>query len=144
MFFLPVFDNPLSQALPKTTSVKIIIKGHTCKIIILSHLPTGIKVVTSKGIGPIAFRMDMPTIAKIVKNTNLRFIFFIALAKEIKSENFLCIMYNHLMIMICLSVVLVKKFQSPSKVVLASTWDTWDNSIIQSCSRMRLSGFVDC
>ena len=33
-------------------------------------------------------------------------------------------MYNHLMIMICLRVVLVKKFQSPSKVVLASTWDT--------------------
>ena len=46
------------------------------------------------------------------------------------------------MIMICLSVVLVKKFQSPSKVVLASTWDTWDNSIIQSCSRMRLTGLV--
>ena len=71
-----MFDNPLSQALPKTTSVKIIIKGPTCKLIILSHLPTGIKVVTSKGIGPIAFRMDMPTIAKIVKNTNLRFIIY--------------------------------------------------------------------
>ena len=76
MFVLPVFDNLLSQALPKTTSVNIIIKGPTCKLIILSHLPTGIKVVTSKGIGPIAFRMDMPTIAKIVKNTNLRFIIY--------------------------------------------------------------------
>ena len=86
MFVLPVFDNLLSQALPKTISVKTIIKGPTCKLIIHSHLPTGIKVVTSKGIGPIAFSMDMPTIAKIVKNTNLRFIIykdylFIALAK---------------------------------------------------------------
>ena len=81
-----MFDKIFSQALPKTTSVNIIIKGPTCKLIILSHLPTGIKVVISKGIGPIAFRMDMPTIAKIVKNTNLRFIIykdylFIALAK---------------------------------------------------------------
>ena len=53
-------------------------------------------------------------------------------------------MCNHLMIMICLRVVLVKKFQSPSKVVLASTWDTWDSSIIQSCSGIRLIRWVDC
>ena len=31
---------------------------------------------------------------------------------------------HHLMIMICLRVVLVKKFHSPSKVVLAKVWDT--------------------
>ena len=68
MFVLPLFDKLLSQALPKTTSVK---SSSRVILIILFHLPTGIKVVTSKGIGPIAFRMDMPTIAKIVKNTNL-------------------------------------------------------------------------
>ena len=73
MFVLPLFDKLLSQALPKTTSVK---SSSRVILIILFHLPTGIKVVTSKGIGPIAFRMDMPTIAKIVKNTNLRFIIY--------------------------------------------------------------------
>ena len=48
------------------------------------------------------------------------------------------------MIMICLRVVLVKKFQSPAKVVLASTWDTWDSSIIRSCSGITLIRWVDC
>ena len=65
-------------------------------------------------------------------------------SQKIKSEDLLWFMYNHLMIMICLRVVLVKKFQSPSNVVLARTWDTWDSSIIQSCSGIRLVGWVDC
>ena len=37
-----------------------------------TNLPIGISVVMSKGIGPSAFKIDIPTIAKMVKKTNLQ------------------------------------------------------------------------
>ena len=37
-----------------------------------TNLPIGISVVMSKGIGPRAFKIDIPTIAKMVKKTNLQ------------------------------------------------------------------------
>ena len=135
-----------------------------------THRPT--RVVMSKGAGPRELRMDIPTIAKMVKKTNLEIgmcwekirikwkIKMKNLLKARRWDNYIQIwnyqrpthslthsqgyvlgdafasknikMWRkfHLMIMICLSVVLVRKFHSPSNVVVVTIWGTCNIMIV--------------
>ena len=97
------------------------------------HRPT--RVVMSKGAGPSELRMDIPTIAKTVKKTNLEIGMCwekIRIKWKIKMKNKNIKMWRkfHLMIMICLSVVLVRKFHNPSNVVVVTIWETCNIMIV--------------